>query len=165
MASLSKGYTNDLHNNFQPLYAVWPPGDPIELGDYGELRDSVFLRLGNVRNLGLTFSEWSDTTKDHWDFKSAGSVKKVSLAAPSTADLTQNSQIGVDHIVFVFNEVDTAINCEDTPEHGRGSFPGLSDDLMPSLGTFRIVVDAPFRSLMESGLATPQEGIVDATRR
>lgn len=31
-------------------YAIWQPGDPVSLGDYGVIRDGCFERMGNIRD-------------------------------------------------------------------------------------------------------------------
>ncbi len=75
MSSIVKIYTDEVYDNLKPLYAQWEPGKPVQLGDFGILRDRTFIQLGNIQqDLGLTFTKRSDNTKDHKFFASQGSV-------------------------------------------------------------------------------------------
>jgi hypothetical protein len=67
---------------------------------------------------------------------------------PPALDVFPSGTVTVADILYVFQQLGTTTSCQDTPVNGHGTFPGLGDDLMPSLGTFRILVAAPFRSMM-----------------
>jgi hypothetical protein len=76
MTTIAEIYCEDLHDNFQELYATWPIGNPLQLGDYGVLKkNSVFVRLGNVSQHGIQFTTRSDPTKDDYEYKSANEVE------------------------------------------------------------------------------------------
>lgn len=75
MSDLAESYTENLHDHFKILYANWPPGKPVSLGDYGTLEDDIFVSKGNIkRRFGIEFTETSDDTKDDYDYKSADST-------------------------------------------------------------------------------------------
>ncbi|MBC7924560.1 MAG: lipase family protein [Bryobacteraceae bacterium] len=61
-------------------HANFPPNRPVALGDYGVLRDEVFERLGNVRQLGITFEIIEGTAQTTFTFKSHGSVDFALIA-------------------------------------------------------------------------------------
>lgn len=46
---LSELFAKHLHKNLKPLYANWEPDFPIEIGDYGYLKDNLFNRIGNIK--------------------------------------------------------------------------------------------------------------------
>src|SRR5687768_3879403 len=56
-------------------HAVFPPNRPVNLGDYGVLRDHVFERLGNVTQLGITFQTIDGSGQTSFQFKSKGKVE------------------------------------------------------------------------------------------
>jgi hypothetical protein len=60
-------------------YAVWEPGQPLELGDFGELHDKTFEKRGNVKDFKVAFEEKSGT-RAFYEFTSAGtSIAEASL--------------------------------------------------------------------------------------
>lgn len=68
---------------------------------------------------------------------------------PPAADVTKNGLVQTSDITAVVNALGTVTSCQTTPAHGRGNFPGtVGDDIMPSIGQFRIVVQPQFRPLM-----------------
>jgi hypothetical protein len=76
MATVTEIYCEDLHDNFQELYATWPPGNPLRLGDFGLIRDhDVFVRQGNIADkFGITFKPRDDSTGDDYEYTSSDSV-------------------------------------------------------------------------------------------
>ena len=75
MASAAEIYADELHDNFQVMYAAWPPGEPLRLGDYGPIRGNLFVRIGNITSdEKIAFESRHDPTRDQWEYKSAGSV-------------------------------------------------------------------------------------------
>lgn len=75
MNSIVKIYTDAVYENLKPLYANWEPSKPIQLGDFGILNDRTFIFLGNIGDVGLTFTERADTNKDQKFFASQDSVE------------------------------------------------------------------------------------------
>ncbi len=72
-------------------YAVWEPGAPLALGDYGVLRDKTLYQLGNIRALGVTFAEiGGNETPYQYQSKGtnmieghvSGSIQPSGMAAP-----------------------------------------------------------------------------------
>jgi hypothetical protein len=48
MGSVERQYSETLHEEFPTYYANFPPNTPVALGDYGTIRDGVFLRIGSI---------------------------------------------------------------------------------------------------------------------
>lgn len=110
---LADTYTAEIRTNLR-RFATWEPGAPMKLGDYGELRGSMFVRLGNVADssLGVEFSTRSDATRSHVSYSSAGAVSvdfstDVELEAPPIAvgRLGLRIAFGRENAVF-FNAAD-----------------------------------------------------------
>jgi hypothetical protein len=77
LSSLASDYCDQMKSNFKILYAAFPPNEPLKLGDYGLLNDTVFVRIGNVSDLQVdigTPREFPDQ-KSNLDFSSEGSVE------------------------------------------------------------------------------------------
>jgi len=77
MSSLAGDYCDQMKANFKVLYAAFPPNEPLQLGDYGVLNDTVFVRIGSVSDFQIDIGkarEFSDH-KSSLDFSSAGSVE------------------------------------------------------------------------------------------
>jgi hypothetical protein len=55
MASPVKTYQTEMHTNLG-FYATWLPGDPIEIGDAGEVVDGRFRRRATLADLGIAFT-------------------------------------------------------------------------------------------------------------
>ncbi len=76
MKKLAKVYTENLHDHFVTLYATWPPGSPINLGDFGTLDGDIFIPKGNIKDkYGINFDLVIDDTNDDFEFKSSDSTE------------------------------------------------------------------------------------------
>lgn len=49
--STAERYCETLKDEFQNLYAAWPPNSALKLGDYGTVTNSIFERKGNISKL------------------------------------------------------------------------------------------------------------------
>lgn len=87
-------------------YAVWEPGAPFRLGDYGVLRDRTLHKLGNIDALGVRFSEsigsetpyqLANTGTSLIGVHGSGSVASSALPAPIRAavELRFNQEHGL----------------------------------------------------------------------
>lgn len=89
-------------------YAVWEPGAPLALGDYGVLRDKTLHKLGNINALDITFSEISGN-ETLYQFQSqgtrvseahaSGSVQALGLGVPLQASI--ELRFDVEHGLFI----------------------------------------------------------------
>lgn len=74
--TMARFYTKSLHHHFKNYYATWLPGIPLELGDYGELDDKVFTKIGNITgDFGIQIQSNYDPTSDVYEYTSSGLVK------------------------------------------------------------------------------------------
>jgi hypothetical protein len=48
MSSMADEYCDQLKKSFKVLYATYPPGSPVALGDFGILSGSTFIRIGDI---------------------------------------------------------------------------------------------------------------------
>lgn len=75
MNGIADIYTEEVHGNID-LYATWPPGEMLSLGDYGELRENQFERKGNVSNdFGVSFKVKKYPSNANYKFASLGKVQ------------------------------------------------------------------------------------------
>lgn len=74
MSDVALIYAKAVYDNLKPLYANWEPTTPLQLGDYGVLRDYVFIRLGHISQYGIKSQERRNTSKDHKFFTSQGTT-------------------------------------------------------------------------------------------
>lgn len=72
--SLAESYTREIRRELH-RFATWEPGQPMTLGDFGELRGAQFVRLGNLADIGLEFAVRADGHTDHVRYTSEGSVE------------------------------------------------------------------------------------------
>jgi hypothetical protein len=71
-------YATSVRNEID-RYAVWEPGQPLALGDFGELHDRTFEKRGNIKDFGISFEE-RFSSKAFYEFTSAGtSIAEASL--------------------------------------------------------------------------------------
>jgi hypothetical protein len=73
--SIADAYTNEIRAQLRK-FATWEPGEPRELGDYGELRGSLFLRNGNIADppFNVSFETNADPTSSPVTYSSSGAV-------------------------------------------------------------------------------------------
>lgn len=75
MSNIAEIYTEAVYDNLKPLYANWEPGSPVQLGDYGMVRDRTFIQVGNIEaDLQIKFSPRKSPVKDNKVFSSKGSA-------------------------------------------------------------------------------------------
>ena len=56
MSSISQIYVNTIAQNLKPYHANWEPSSPVKLGDYGYLKDHIFVQVGNLADLSINFT-------------------------------------------------------------------------------------------------------------
>lgn len=83
MVNLADFYTDRLHKHFKTLYAVWPPGKPVHLGEVGVLKDGIFVPKGSLQHYGIGFNVKADTQAAHYEFTSSDSTEVTTHIAGS----------------------------------------------------------------------------------
>lgn len=77
--SIAKTYANTVKRNQKILYAVWEPGFPVQLGDYGVMKGNIFTQLGNISEFeelnNFKIKIRKDDTKDEKTFTSKKGVQ------------------------------------------------------------------------------------------
>lgn len=107
MARIEALYTRAIQKNFRPLFANWEPGRDLKLGDYGVLSGKSLIYVGNVADLGVTFTQRVDPTKDQKSFTSEGSVDitthakgEVNAAGVKLAQASVDIAFSAKHAVY-----------------------------------------------------------------
>jgi len=96
-------YTDALRDHFKIYYANWPPGEPIELGDFGMMDGNIFIPEGNIsKDLNIQFETRNDKTEDVYEFKSDNSIEikfipKGSFIAPQIPSIKASMEIKFSH--------------------------------------------------------------------
>jgi len=85
MGSMAKTYTNDIHHEWVEVFAAWPIGLEVELGDYGYLEDGIFQRMGNISDKGISGETGENDNDAAIEYKSSDEVSIV-LRAKGSAD-------------------------------------------------------------------------------
>ncbi len=75
MSGIAEIYAQQVFENLKPLHANWEPGYPVKLGDYGVMRDKLFLHLGNIKDLGISYEVRKDDALDDKQFSSKGQAE------------------------------------------------------------------------------------------
>lgn len=74
-------YCHTLHTQLQELFAVWPIGQHVAIGDYGLIGpNSVFKPLANIAKHGIDAPVDPPATRSKYEYKSAG-CRTVALQA------------------------------------------------------------------------------------
>lgn len=89
---ISRKYKRVLRREFGYL-ATWLPGRPIELGDIGIMKNKQFHKISNISELGISFEEEPDETKDNLEYQNQNQVlvtqKLSGDVAPAESSLIQ----------------------------------------------------------------------------
>lgn len=83
MSEVDRIYKQHFRKNFANYEANFPASNPIELGDYGVVKNGYFERYGNIRDkelFGIDFKTIPDDYSSYETFKSEGSVGITSNA-------------------------------------------------------------------------------------
>lgn len=87
LSTIHARYRKAVAKNLKPFYANWMPGQERALGDYGTFDNGIFIREGNVRDLGLPFEEMQDPNADMLTFTEGGNTSMSLSAAGSVPEL------------------------------------------------------------------------------
>src|SRR6266568_2281599 len=88
-------YAKEIRTGFGEFFANWPPGERIQLGDYGTIDNHVFRREGNLlRDFNTSFEvqHSPDSSLAHYGHSSKNSVE-VKLRAKGKAKLPTGDQL------------------------------------------------------------------------
>lgn len=72
MAGIASKYADSINDELG-YYPTWTPIVTIKLGDYGTIKDDLFEKLGNIRNIGIDFIATLGQSADDQDYTSSGS--------------------------------------------------------------------------------------------
>lgn len=76
MAQADQIFRSSFRKHFANHEANYPPTTPIAIGDFGEMQNGFFVRLGNIKNsFGLDYSILGDDDPTYEQFKSDASVE------------------------------------------------------------------------------------------
>lgn len=90
MASPVQRYQREMHGNVG-FFATWLPGDLLELGDIGTLKDGMFRRRSSLRELGIKYFPSALGASQNLQYTSkSGTAFSVdsSVAAPKPLDIS-----------------------------------------------------------------------------
>jgi len=129
MNSIANIYTETINKNFPYQFANWEPGKPVRLGDYGYLKNNVFIYMGNIEDIGISFEIRKDKGLDNRKFKSSGiNIKKINIGASANINSVVNVKAKLEISFTKENSVFfNAINC--TTDMIR-SKPKLGKDIL-----------------------------------
>jgi hypothetical protein len=99
-----KLYQKEMHDNLG-FFATWLPGDPIEIGDAGVLKNGSFRRVGSLAELGIRFDVSEDSSTQDVKYTSTSGTKLAFSAGASVAGVAK-TEITVDFSregAFVFH--------------------------------------------------------------
>ncbi len=68
-------FKKTFRKHFTNHEANFPPTTPVAIGDFGEMRNGYFVRLGNIKTMGIEYDILPDNDPSHEQFKSEGSVE------------------------------------------------------------------------------------------
>ena len=84
-------YRRAIRRNLKFYHANWLPGDPKKLGDYGVMKQGIFIKKGNIRDLGIQFEESPDPNSDFHSFNAGGSIDISSHAKGTIQNIVNAS--------------------------------------------------------------------------
>jgi hypothetical protein len=96
---LNTHYARELHDQFGYL-ATWLPTANLKLGDIGTIRDGVFERSGNLKDLGITFTTETHSDAGDLEYASADAVSQEFKGA-GNAPVTAGPEGSVDASVGI----------------------------------------------------------------
>jgi hypothetical protein len=106
MATPEKTYIKEIARALG-YYAIWLPTYPLEIGDYGLFHSKyLFVRLGNIKDLGITFNIRKDKSTASMQFESADAVT-MNVVVGADQNLP-NTPI-VTKVVFTFSRENAVV--------------------------------------------------------
>lgn len=80
-------YRKAVKKHLKPFYANWMPGQERALGDYGTFKKGIFIRLGNIKDFGISFDEKIDNSLDDHNFSEGGSYSMQIIGGATAGDV------------------------------------------------------------------------------
>lgn len=94
---MAKSYAKEIHQNFTKLYVNWLPNEAIALGDFGYLKDGLFNKEGNLKELfqGIEIHEASpnSSTSPAWYKYRSASTQVIEFSPQAQANVNQLADI------------------------------------------------------------------------
>lgn len=132
MSGMAQRYCSELHREFQNLHAVWEPGNPLKLGDFGVMDGSVFRKKGNIEQKGVSVAIEPDDDSKYFSYKTAASTE-VKFYANGEAPVggTVNGRAKIE--ILFSNENSIFFNATDCRHDGVKDLEKIGDSLMDLL--------------------------------
>jgi hypothetical protein len=132
MSGMAQRYCSELHREFQNLHAVWEPGNPLKLGDFGVMDGSVFRKKGNIEQKGVSVVIEPDDDSKYFSYKTAASTE-VKFYANGEAPVggTVNGRAKIE--ILFSNENSIFFNATDCRHDGVKDLEKIGDSLMDLL--------------------------------
>lgn len=73
MVSIAEQYMDEMHDEFK-YFATWLPGNPLHIGDIGELDNNEFTYISNLNKKGIDFEVQTDSSKNTLEHTTKGDV-------------------------------------------------------------------------------------------
>jgi hypothetical protein len=88
-------YCTEIAEHFKIYFATWLPGEPVQLGDYGELNGDIFSRLGNISKFNIVTTYVSGNPA-HYKFASSNGVEVREIIGASANAPGVNTGAGLE---------------------------------------------------------------------
>lgn len=102
MRKIARIYAKAVRENFKVLFVNWEPGNSISLGDYGPLKDDIFIHMGNLKQdfkefKGKVLKKTNDPSPDQKEFKSKQGIDvNISPQAEISVQGTPMAKVDLD---------------------------------------------------------------------
>jgi hypothetical protein len=101
MARLEEVFSKAVHQKWASAYGHCPPGDQIELGEFGTVTNGRFFRVGRLSDIGIQFNKRANPTLDAYQAQSRGvKERKLSTRGRASSSLGQQSATSQFSVTF-----------------------------------------------------------------
>jgi hypothetical protein len=97
--AVNKKYAEEIHAQFGYL-ATWLPTAPISVGDVGVVKDSIFTKVGTLKDFGISFNKEEHPEEADLEYTSAGAVE-INASATGNAPIPGAVPVKIDGDVAV----------------------------------------------------------------
>jgi len=153
MNTMARIYARDIHTHFSIYYANWPPGKPVELGDFGIMEDCIFDKLGNINDIyDIEFTREQESLPVTYEYSSSGSVE-IKYHAAGELESTGKANAGLE--INFSSENAVYFNVANCVHHSIENKINFSNQIMDLFEKKKWELDyVVVTSLIESSAAT-----------
>jgi len=126
---LNKKYAKEIHDEYGYL-AAWLPTANIQVGDVGTIKDGIFEKKGNLKDVGIKFSSTTDPQTGEYEYASTNAVS-IEFKAGGNAPVAGGAGAAEASIGVSFTRADAVLfQASDCRTQTISELPRITEEIL-----------------------------------